>query len=67
LCKYAAALFVGLLSLNEAPVSSGGGGSSNNEGWRDKKDEDDVARANRCIHFATNKVGITKRTGRRLH
>jgi hypothetical protein len=67
LCKYAAALFVGLLSLDEAPVSSGGGGSSNNEGWRDKKDEDDVARANRCIHFATNKVGITKRTGRRLH
>jgi hypothetical protein len=66
LCKYAAALFVGLLSLDEAPVSSGGGGSSNNEGWRDKKDEDDVARANRCIHFAKSKVGVKKRTGRSL-
>jgi hypothetical protein len=64
--SHAAALFVGLLSLDEAPVSSGGGGSSNNEGWRDKKDEDDVARANRCIHFAKSKVGVKKRTGRSL-
>ena len=69
LTNLASAIFVGLLSAGEqAPVSSGGGGSQSDLPWRDK-DDDDLKWAWRCVHYATQKLGIqpkTKRKGIRM-
>ncbi|MCM1078272.1 MAG: relaxase [Bacteroidales bacterium] len=59
------AVFVGLTALDTVSTGGGGGGASNDDGWRDRKDEDEMERARRCAHIATDKIGKIAKTGRR--
>lgn len=65
LTDLAVAIFVGLTALDTVPAGSGGGGGGNDEGWRDRKDEDEIERARRCAQAAVNRIGKIARTGRR--
>lgn len=44
LTNFAVAIFVGLTALDTVSTGGGGGGG-NNDGWRDRKDEDEIERA----------------------
>lgn len=58
LIDMAVALFVGLAALDTVSTGcNGGGGSSNDNEWRDKKDEDEIERARRCVHVAAAHLG----------
>ena len=62
LTNLAAAIFVELAALNQAPASGGGGGSQSDLPWRDK-DEDDMKWARRCMAVATRHLGKKPKTG----
>lgn len=64
LTDLAVAMFVGLTALDTASPSGGGGGGGNDEGWRDRKDEDDLERARRCALASSRKLGHTPRRSR---
>jgi len=62
LTNLAAAIFVELAALNQAPISGGGGGSQSELPWRDK-DEDDMKWARRCMDAASRHLGKKPKTG----
>ena len=62
LTNLAAAIFVELAALNQAPVIGGGGGSQSELPWRDK-DEDDMKWARRCMDAASRHLGKKPKTG----
>lgn len=62
LTNLAAAIFVELAALNQAPAGGGGGGSQSDLPWRDK-DEDDMKWARRCMDAATRNLGKKPKTG----
>lgn len=62
LTNLAAAIFVELAALNQAPAGSGGGGSQSELPWRDK-DEDDMKWARRCMNAATRHLGKKPKAG----
>lgn len=62
LTNLAAAIFVELAALNQAPVIGGGGGSQSELPWRDK-DEDDMKWARRCMDTASRHLGKKPKTG----
>lgn len=62
LTNLAAAIFVELAVLNQAPVIGGGGGSQSELPWRDK-DEDDMKWARRCMDAASRHLGKKPKTG----
>lgn len=52
-------LFVGYLDATTSMAPSGGGGGGQSETpWGRKDDEDDLAWARRCAHFAKKSIGI---------
>jgi hypothetical protein len=56
-------LFFGSLAANSAATSSGGGGGGGNDrGWRDKDDEDELARMRRCSRTAIAHYGSRKKS-----
>jgi hypothetical protein len=56
-------LFFGSLAANSAATSSGGGGGGGNDrGWRDKDDEDELARMRRCSRTAIAHYGGRKKS-----
>ncbi len=65
LTDFAVAVFVGLTALDTVSTGDGGGGASNDNGWRDRKDEDEMERARRCAHIATSRIGKIAKSGRR--
>lgn len=65
LTDLAVAIFVGLTALDAVSTGGGGGGASNDNGWRDRKDEDEMERAIRCAHIATSKIAKIAKSGRR--
>ncbi len=56
LADYAAALFVGMMSVPAVPSGSGGG-TSNDLPWERNEDEDEMERARRCARAAIKKFG----------
>lgn len=62
LTNLAAAIFVELAALNQAPVIGGGGGSQSELPWRDK-DEDDMKWARRCMDAASRHLGKKPKIG----
>jgi hypothetical protein len=55
--------FFGSLAANSAAASSGGGGGGGNDrGWRDKDDEDELARMRRCSRTAIAHYGGRKKS-----
>ena len=64
LTDFAVALFVGLTALDTVSTGSDGGSSSNDEGWRDRKDEDEIERARRCARAAAAHLGKNTKSGR---
>lgn len=65
LTNLAVAIFVGLTALDTVSTGSDGGGGGNDGGWRDKKDEDEIGRARRCVRAAVGKIGKTMKKGHR--
>lgn len=65
LTDLAVAVFVGVTALDAVSTDGSGGGASNNDGWRNRKDEDEMERARRCAHIATSKIGKVTKSGRR--
>ncbi|MCR4915218.1 MAG: relaxase [Prevotella sp.] len=61
LTNLACAYFAALLPP-DIPASVGGS-PTNNEGWRDKKDDDELEFARHCALMAMNKIGFQKRRG----
>lgn len=58
----AVSIFIGLMDAQNVSTSSSGGGSQSDLPWRDK-DDDDLAWARRCAHFAKKHLGVKQKTG----
>lgn len=65
LTDLAVAVFVGLTAPDTVSSGGDGSGANNDDGWRDRKDEDEMERARRCAHIATGRIGKIAKSGRK--